>query len=422
MLIHALGLNPFWVAVFAIGILYILLIGDWFHRAWAALGMALAVTLVGVLPYNQALASIDVNTMMLLIGMMILVGLLGEAGLFVYLGHFMKKWTRGSPRRLMWIIYGMTAVASAFLDNVTTVLLLSPALFQIAESMSLDPVPLLMVMVVASNLGGMATLIGDPPNILIGTAAGLTFNQFVYLLLPGALVVLGGLAWLLPGSLAKSQPSTTPAAPSKPVSALVLRPRLNGLLVILGLTLLAFVFQGALGVDAGDIAVASAVFAALYSWLPLKPLITFVDWGTLGFFVGIFVLVRSLEQHGVASFLAGMINSRQWGPWLPLVLFLGAAVFSALLDNVPLVAAAIPIIRSLLQQNPHLGNTLWVALAMGAAIGGNATIIGASANVVAQGLALERGYALDFKRYLPFGAKIFGITLVLATCYILIRF
>jgi Na+/H+ antiporter NhaD/arsenite permease-like protein len=289
--------------------------------------------------------------------------------------------------------------------------------------MSLDPVPLLMVMVVASNLGGMATLIGDPPNILIGTAAHLSFNQFVNLLLPGAVIVLAGMAWMLPHLIRDSAGHRTQLPPIAPSRVnYPMRPRLFGLLTILGLTLVAFLLQRTLRLEAGEIAMAGAVLAVVYGGPQIKVLPKFVDWGTLGFFVGVFVIVGALEQHGVANALAELINRKSWGPWLPVVLFLGSAVLSALLDNVPLVAAAIPVIRALMLQNPDFGNGLWVALAMGAAIGGNATIIGASANVVAQGLALERGYHLDFKRYLKFGLSVFLVTAVLGAGYIFVRF
>ncbi len=416
-------IQPFWVALLATVMLYVLLLGDWFHRAWAALAVAAALTALGVVTWQQALRAVDWNTLSLLVGMMILVGLLGEAGFFVDLGNLMRRWIQASPKRLLFAMYTVAAAASAFLDNVTTVLLLSPALFQIAETMSLDPVPLLMVMVVASNLGGMATLIGDPPNILIGTAAHLSFNQFVNLLLPGAVIVLAGMAWMLPHLIRDSAGHRTQLPPIAPSRVnYPMRPRLFGLLTILGLTLVAFLLQRTLRLEAGEIAMAGAVLAVVYGGPQIKVLPKFVDWGTLGFFVGVFVIVGALEQHGVANALAELINRKSWGPWLPVVLFLGSAVLSALLDNVPLVAAAIPVIRALMLQNPDFGNGLWVALAMGAAIGGNATIIGASANVVAQGLALERGYHLDFKRYLKFGLSVFLVTAVLGAGYIFVRF
>lgn len=423
-MIQALGISPSVVAIAALIILYVFLVGDWFHRAWSALGIAAILVAIGGLSIPQALSTIDLNTLSLLVGMMVLVGLLGAAGLFHRMGRLMQGWTEKDPRRFLWVIFGSTAIASAFLDNVTTILLLAPTVFAIAEALDegVDPVPWLMVMIVASNLGGMATLIGDPPNILIGTAAGLTFNQFITLLLPGSLCVLAGLALMfrLPSFLppGRRRVGTT----SRPLRQSLYAHRLTGLLVILGLTLGALVFQYLVGLSAGTIALCGALLAMIYAWPRPRDLVKFIDWGTIGFFVGIFILVGAIEQHGVARHLARLIMHHPWGPWLPLVIFVGAAIFSAVLDNVPLVAAGIPVVRLLVQHEPQWGNTLWVALAMGAAIGGNATITGASANVVAQGLAMEHGYSLDFRRYLPFGIKVFVGTGLVTALYIWWRF
>ena len=186
------------IALAALVLLYIFLIGDWFHRAWTALGVAALMVLLHVVTFRDAFYSIDFNTIGLLLGMMVLVGLLGEAGLFFRFGIKARQMAREQPKRLLWVFFGLTVVLSAFLDNVTTILLLSPALFRAAEGMDLDPVPFLMAMIVASNLGGMASLIGDPPNILIGTASHMSFNTFVAHLGLPALFLLTGVALILP--------------------------------------------------------------------------------------------------------------------------------------------------------------------------------------------------------------------------------
>lgn len=414
------------LALFALVILYILLIGDWFHRAWAALGVAGALVVSGVLPWRDALLAIDWNTVELLAGMMVLVGILGEAGLFLRLGRWARERAGGQPWRLLWIFYGLTAVVSAVLDNVTTVLLLSPALIRAAEEMDLDPVPLLMVEVVASNLGGLATLIGDPPNILIGTAANLSFLQFVRYLGPAAILLLGGVAVILPRVVRlapepkagrTAAPAPAELSPRPPLAA-----RLPGLLGILGLVLTAFVLQRRLGISPGLIAVFGALLALGFARPPLKPLIKLIDWGTLGFFVGIFVLVGGLDHSGLIHALAMKLTMPAWGPWLPLLILGGSAVFSAFLDNVPLVAALIPLLAQIMVRHPGYGLELWLALALGAAIGGNGTIIGASANVVVQGLAYEYGYPLDFRRFAAFGLKVAGLTLLLGAGYLVLRF
>ena len=409
------------ISLGALVLLYIFLIGDWFHRAWAALGVAVLLVLLHVITVREAVASIDINTVSLLLGMMVLVGLLGQAGLFFRFGLKARQVARDQPRRLLWVFYILTAVLSAFLDNVTTILLLSPALFRAAEGMDLDPVPFLMAMVTASNLGGLATLIGDPPNILIGTAANLSFNTFVSILGLPSVILLLGLAVTLPWQFKwRRNPLMIAVDPYQVPSEFPLANRLVPLLVILGLVITAFILQRWLGLTSGVIAIGGGILGLVVAGPRFGRFWRVVDWGTLGFFVGIFILVGALEHGGVVNHVTQILARQDLGRGLALIIFLSSAVLSALMDNVPLVAAMIPLIRNLVHAHPPYGYTLWIALAMGAAIGGNATIMGASANVVAQGLAQDRGYTLSFRRYLPFGLQVFTVTLVMGTLYILV--
>ncbi len=402
--------------------LYGLLLGDWFHRAWVALGLAAALVISGTVSLSSAFHSIDWNTIFLLAGMMVCVACLGDAGLFSYLGRRAKHYARGKPWRLLWIFYVLTAVISAFLDNVTTILLLAPILIEAAEEMDLDPIPLLMVQVIASNLGGVATLVGDPPNILIGTAAHLSFLQFAKNLGPIAVLMLAFLALLLPGLIRlnphlKSSGKPGPRSDGAPVS-----PKLKGLLAIVGLMLAAFLLQRQIGVGVGYIALAGALLSTAYAGALRSRWYRHVDYGTLGFFIGVFVLVGGIESSGLVHYVVLWLSRPSLGPWLPLLLFLGTAVFSALLDNVPLVAALIPVLERMAGAGSHFGVELWIAIGLGAAVGGNATIIGASANVVAQGLAIERGYALSFAKFARFGMKAAGLTALVGAAYLTVRF
>ncbi len=415
--------GPQWIAILALVALYILLLGDWFHRAWVSLGLAIAVVLSGTITAGEAFLSVDWNTIFLLAGMMMFVAYLGDSGLFVLLGRWARAWSRGQPWRLLWVFYVVTAVISAFLDNVTTVLLLSPILISAAEELNLDPVPLLMVEVVASNLGGMATLIGDPPNILIGTAANLSFVEFFKILAPTALVILVALAIVLPrfirlGPLARNVPRAEEADTPDPSSP----EKLPGLLVIMAAMLIAFVGQHQWHLEVGYIALGGAALATLYTGGLKGRWWKHIDYGTLGFFTGVFILVGALETSGFIHHVVTWLTQPALGPWLPYLLFFGTAVFSALLDNVPLVAALIPVLTHLVARDPQFGVQLWIAIGMGAAIGGNATVIGASANVVAQGLAIERGYPLSFRRYARFGLKVAGFTALLGAAYLTVRF
>ncbi len=408
------------IALAALVLLYIFLIGDWFHRAWTALGVAALMVLLHVVTFRDAFYSIDFNTIGLLLGMMVLVGLLGEAGLFFRFGIKARQMAREQPKRLLWVFFGLTVVLSAFLDNVTTILLLSPALFRAAEGMDLDPVPFLMAMIVASNLGGMASLIGDPPNILIGTASHMSFNTFVAHLGLPALFLLTGVALILPRILEwKANPQMIAVDPYRVPQDFPLADRLTLLLIVLGIVLAAFVLQGLFHWTSGAIAMGGACLGLLVSGRRAGRFWRVVDWGTLGFFVGIFILVGALERGGIVVRLANTLAHWHTNN-LALIILLTSAVLSALVDNVPLVAAMIPLIRHLLHFMPGYGFQLWIALAMGAAIGGNATVMGASANVVGQGLAEERGYTLNFRRYLPFGLKIFALSLLLGALYIIV--
>ncbi len=410
------------MAVIALAALYALLLGDWFHRAWVALGLAAALVLSGTLSPAAAFGSIDWNTIFLLAGMMICVACLGDAGLFSYLGRRAKHYANGKPWRLLWIFYVLTAVISAFLDNVTTILLLAPILIEAAEEMDLDPIPLLLVQVIASNLGGVATLVGDPPNILIGTAAHLSFMQFAVNLGPIAVLMLVFLALLLPGLVRLTPRAGGSQRLRGPSAAIQISPKLKGLLAIIGLMLAAFVLQRQIGVAVGYIALLGALASTLYAGGLRSRWYRHIDYGTLGFFVGVFVLVGALESSGFVHYVVQWLSRPGLGPWLPLLLFLGTAVFSALLDNVPLVAALIPVLERLAGSGSHFGVELWIAIGLGAAVGGNATVIGASANVVAQGLSIEHGYALSFTRFARFGMKAAGLTALVGAAYLTVRF
>lgn len=414
-----------WVALAALVALYVLLLGDWFHRAWVALGLAGALVVAGVVPLTQAMSLIDWNTIGLLAGMMIMVALLGEAGLFVILSRWLKAHVHENPWRLAGIFFISTAVVSAFLDNVTTVLLLSPALIQAAEDLDQEPVPYLMLEVVASNLGGMATLIGDPPNMMIGTAAHIPFDRFLVLLGPPSLVILLlvgiNIPWLV--QLKPLKPGHSSAAGRSQGILSVRHPeKLSGLLVILAAMFVGFIFQSAWHIPVGAIAAGGAVLGMLYLGETPDRWRHAIDYGTLGFFIGVFIIVGALESTGLVGRLASWLGHWGTGSTLPLALFLGSAGLSALLDNVPLVAALIPVLLRVVATQPDQAAALWTALAMGAALGGNATLIGASANVVVQGLALERGYPLNFRRYLGFGLKVATLSVLAGALFLLIRF
>jgi Na+/H+ antiporter NhaD/arsenite permease-like protein len=377
--------------------LYVVLVTEWVHRAVAALLAAVAAVALGLISPAGAAGALDLNTLILLLALMVLVAVLEHEGLFVFLAERAERWGGGSPRRVLIIFLVLVALVSAFLPNVTVILILGPALITLAEGFGLNPLPILILGVVASNLGGMATLVGDPPNILIGTAASLDFVDFLRYLAPLA-VVLVVLTIL---RVTRQETARIEAGTDRePVFRRARSHHFWPLLAIAALTAASFVLQPSLGMPIGLLALLGALLAVLVVGSDFDTLMTKVDWSTLAFFAGLFVVVGALVHQGVVASLSSWILAWNLGPWLGVVVLLGTAVLSALLDNLPIVAAMIPLVDRLTAAHPAYFPGLWVALAIGAAVGGNATLYGAAANVVAGSLAKARGYRLSFRDWM----------------------
>jgi Na+/H+ antiporter NhaD/arsenite permease-like protein len=367
--------------------LYALVVREWVHRGLAALAAATLAVVLGILSPRQALAAVNWDTLVLLFGLMLLARALDEAGWFRRFGEWARRRAGTSPRRFVILFVLLAAVLSAVLPNLAVVMVLAPPLLVALEALGTDPIRPLVGLVTAANFGGMATLVGDPPNVLIGTATHFSFDAFVLALgPPAAVAVAQGAIWA-----ARTVPvgGEMPTPPSAPV------PRDRAVLLgILALTVLGFVTAPRMGWPVGLVGLAGGVAAALLSGRRAERVLAGVDWGTLLFLGGLFVVVGGLERQGIIAWLAARVGSyARDGAFVPLVLG-GTAVVSALLDNVPLVAAAIPMLA-----RSAAGPAVWWALAAGAAIGGNATLIGSSANLVAASLAAERGLALDFPTF-----------------------
>ncbi len=388
-------------------LLYVMLVGEWIHRAAAALAAAVAVVFSGLLTPARALAAVDWNTILLLFGLMVLVSLGEEVGLFPALASWVRRVAGPSPWAAILGFISVVALLSSVLPNLSVLLIMGPALFTAAENLDLDPVPLLVLAIMASNLAGLATLVGDPPNILIGTAAGLSFMQFVTHLGPLALVmVLVVLAY----ARLSLKPQRQAAPRWHPTT--IPHPRRGWALgLVMGATLAGFMLQSLLGLPVGVIAVGGATLALLLVGGDVEHHLGQVDWGTLVFFAGLFVVVGSLVQAGIIQTAGKWLLAQHLGPALPVALMLATAVCSAVLDNIPIVAAAIPLVLGILARHPQYGLSLWLALAIGAAVGGNATLVGASANLVGVGLARTRGYTLSFGTYLRWSLPVSAVTL-----------
>lgn len=400
---------------------YALIIWERIPRVVTALLGASALVGCHVISQKEAFNSIDFNVISLLFGMMILVNILSHTGLLNCIAIWAAKSTDGSPGKLLLAFSTLSGFLSAFLDNVTTVLLLGTITCVITRKLKLNPVPFLICEAICSNVGGTATLIGDPPNIMIGSAAGLDFYAFLITLGPLIIiifpVVLATLYCLYGQNLKGS------AAASKELLSLSARdeikdrPLMIKSLCIISLVVLGFMFHGALNLEAGTIAVAGA--AALLIFEHKKNIWDDVEWTTIFFFIGLYIIVGAVESTGVLR-LAGQELLRIVHSHSPIAVSMAllwlSALFSAVIDNIPYTATMIPIVETIQTTPPN--NTLWWALSLGACLGGNGSLIGATANVVAADIAHANGEKLGFAEFTAVGMIITLETLILCSIYL----
>jgi Na+/H+ antiporter NhaD/arsenite permease-like protein len=420
------------VVIFVVA--YILIATERVHRVAAALGGAAAMALLGIVDAETAFFSeetgVDWNVIFLLLGMMIIVGVIRQTGVFEYLAIWAAKRARGQPFRVMVLLVLITAVASALLDNVTTVLLIAPVTFLVCERMNVPPVPFLIAEALASNIGGTATLIGDPPNIIIASRADLSFNDFLINLAPLVVVLLivfvGLCRWLFrdafrydPERVAEVMDLDEREAISDP--ALLVR-----CLLVLGGVTLGFVLHSALHIDPSVVALLGAGAIILVSRTGPPQFLEEVEWPTLVFFIGLFIMVGGLVETGVIEQLGESAQDAVGDRPLfaATVLLFGSAVLSAIVDNIPYVTTVAPLVAGLVENvpDPMQGEALWWALALGADLGGNATAVGASANVVIIGLAAKYGHPISFWTFTRYGLVVAAITVTLSWPYIALRY
>jgi Na+/H+ antiporter NhaD/arsenite permease-like protein len=423
-----------WVAVAIFVGVYILVATERIHRVAAALGGAALVLGLGIVGSEEAFYSaetgIDWDVIFLLLGMMLVVGVIRRTGVFEYLAIRSAKLARGRPYRVMVLLVLVTALASALLDNVTTVLLIAPVTLLVCDRLGLRPIPFLIAEALASNIGGTATLVGDPPNIIIASRAGLTFNDFLVHLAPIVAVIL--LAYLalmrvLFRRALVSDPSKADALMSLDESeAITDRKLLVRSMIVLAAILLGFLLQRQTGISPSVVALVGAGVIMLLSSVKPRDLLVDVEWETLLFFIGLFILVGALVHVGALDLLAEGIAGVTNGAVAPtmLVMLIGSAVVSAVVDNIPYVTAMTPVVESLIASNPALGQDggLWWALALGADLGGNATLVGASANVVIVGIAARNGLHISFGTWLKYGVPTAIMSLAIAVPYVLLRY
>ncbi|MED4910271.1 ArsB/NhaD family transporter [Brevibacillus centrosporus] len=420
-------------AIMAIGIFlvtYAFIISEKLHRTIVAMSGGILMVLFGIVSQEQAIHHIDFNTLGLLIGMMILVTVTAQTGVFKYVAIRAAKAAKGKPIRILVYLSIITAVASAFLDNVTTVLLIVPVTFSIARQLQLNPIPFLISEIIASNAGGTATLIGDPPNIMIGSAVPeLDFMAFLVNLAPVIIIIMAAtvLCFVL---IYRKQLVTSPELSAKIMQlnerdeitdAVLLKKSLS----VMALTIVGFMLHGALQLETATIALTGAFLLLLLTGEHyLEDAISKVEWNTIFFFIGLFVLVSGLVETGVIAKLAGEAINLTGGDPLHtslLILWL-SAIASAFVDNIPFVATMIPMIKEMGALGITNLEPLWWSLALGACLGGNGTLIGASANVIVAGLASKEGYNISFMGFLKVAFPLMLLSIVISHLYVYLRY
>lgn len=390
----------------------------------AIIGAALTYIL-GLIPANKAFEHIEFNVIFLLIGMMIIVHITAKSGVFDYIAIRLLKKTKGHPMLIMIVLATITAFASALLDNVTTVLIIMPVTFAIAKDLDIDVVPFLITEILASNIGGAATLIGDPPNLIIGAIAGLSFNDFILELTPIILVIylvclLILLLWFkkdltykheykeIIAKMDHSQTITNNKLMIRSVS-------------VLGLVILGFLAHGALHLEPYVIAMLGAGFLMIFE--DPKETLYNVEWITIFFFVGLFIIIGGVIESGGIAFLANKITHLTNGDMkiASFVILWASGILSGIVDNIPYTATMAPVIKTMVV-NGNNTHPLWWSLSLGACLGGNATIIGAAANVIVSETAYSEGKPIGFIRFLKYGVVITFVSLLLSTVYLYFRF
>ena len=397
------------------------------HRSLAAIVGAMLVLALHVLPFDAAMEHIDFNTLGVLLGMMLFVSVVKLSGMFEFLAIKAARLAKGEPWTVMLLFVLLTAVLSALLDNVTTVLLIGPMTLTVCKLLDVNPIPFFMTEILASNIGGTATLIGDPPNIMIGSAAGFTFFDFILYDAPAVVVILAAVLvvfYFLYGRKMQVNEEHRARIMELDEHAMIKNKRLlKQSYVMIGLVVVGFMAHGALGLESSVIALGAAGIIMLISGESIEEALANVEWTTLAFFAGLFVIVGAMAETGVIEMLAhALIDATGGNVFVTmLVLLIGSAVISSFLDNIPFVATMIPILLAMESSGMDV-TPLWWAVSLGACLGGNGTLIGASANVVLSDISKKNGHEITFVQFLKTGFPIMLLTVAIAGLYLVVRF
>jgi Na+/H+ antiporter NhaD/arsenite permease-like protein len=433
------GLDPMWVSTCILAITYAVIMSERVNRAIVALVGAGVMVLVGVLDQEEAIRGVDFNTIGLLTGMMILVSISRRSGMFQYLAVWSAQAAKAHPAGMLFILQITTAVLSAFLDNVTTVLLMVPVTLAVCNTLKVPTYPYLFAEIFASNIGGTATLIGDPPNILIGSQVGLTFNDFVYHLTPVIIVVMIAQAiiiHLIWGKDLRSTPEAEAAVMGmKAVDSIEDWKLLKQSLVVLALVMIAVVLARPLHLEPATIALfGAAILMLLDNWSHhaekaahnIHQTFGDVEWITIFFFIGLFVIVHGVDVGGLLGLLANKLVAATGGDMASAgyAILWASAVLSAIVDNIPFVATMIPLIKNMAPAfgGPEHIEPLWWCLSLGACLGGNGTLIGASANLTVAGIAERNGVPFRFITYTLYAFPMMIVSVAICNVYVWWRY
>lgn len=398
------------------------------HRAAASLAGAVILLVTHVLTVDSAIEHVDVNTIGVLVGMMLFVAVVKNSGLFEYIAIKSAKLTHGKPWAIMAVFTIITAALSAFLDNVTTVLLVGPMTLAITSILKVNPVPFLLTQILASNMGGTATLIGDPPNIMIGSEAGLGFADFILNTAPVIVIIMAASLlcfYLMFGRKLKVSDDAMQAVMELDENrAIKDKSLLIKSVVMIGLVVIGFMFHSSLGMESCTIALLATVIMMIVGKQDVEDVIMGVEWSTILFFIGLFVVVGGMEETGVIDQLATLLIGMTGGNMVltMLIILWVSAIVSSFLDNIPFVATLIPMILAIQAESGMDVTPLWWALSLGACLGGNGTLIGASANVVLSGISNKNGYPITFMSYLKVGFPMMILSVAISMVYLLLRF
>ena len=433
------GLNPLWLATVVMIVTYGVIISERLNRSIIALLGAMLMIMFGLLTQEQAVAGVDFNTIGLLVGMMVIVSITRKSGVFEYLAIWSAKLVKANPAGILAMLAVVTAVVSALLDNVTTVLLVVPVTLVITEALKVNPYPFLFSQILASNIGGTATLIGDPPNILIGGQVGLSFNDFVIHLSPVIVVILIvhviSIHLIWGRSMASTAELRARVMAFDESEAITDSRLLKRASLVLALVIVAFVMARSLGLESGTIGMAGAALLLMLDNLGksaehqsenVVKVYNEIEWITIFFFVGLFIVIAGVEHAGLLRLLADQLLAATGGDFkvTGYSILWSSAVLSAIVDNIPFVATMIPLIKSMA---PAFGGAdalmpLWWCLSLGACLGGNGTLIGASANLTVAGIAERNGIPFRFIEYTRIAFPLMLIHVAICNVYVWWRY